>query len=229
MYNISLFLILTLLCILSSILGICIGTFFTKSAQSIGSIYYFTAGIMNSIICFEMIPETINSLGIIHTIILLVVGVGIIIFLESKNRYSTNVASYVMIVSMATHNILEGFIIGTIFSISYSIGKNIFITMFLHDIPETMSVYMVNRDNKYLAIKSSIIVGTVTSIGILGGMMIGNTYKIINGYILGIASGAMLYIVSNVLIPKSFESKNNKSSYLSYVLGIIIGVIIKNI
>lgn len=231
MKNIIIIIILAIMCCMSSVIGAILGYIISKRKyNNLSGTYYFTAGIMNSIVCFEMIPETISSIGIFRTILFLLLGVIIIILFESKNKLRTiTVAPYVMIIAMASHNILEGIVIGVSFLFSINVGIKVFLAMFLHDIPESMAVFIVDNEETKKAFYYSIIVGLVTVLGIIFGMLIGKIFENISGYIMAMASGAMLYVISYTLIPKSFEDKMDKKQCIMYIIGIVLGIIIKNI
>ena len=226
---------------ISSLIGGFLGAIICINKKSVISfLYEVTAGIMTGIVCFEMLPECFEISSISYSIFGIIIGTILIFLLDYVIRIikikNTNnnkkIVSLVIILSMAFHNAIEGFAIGSSYVYSSSFGFVVLLGMFLHDIPEGMIVGITSKVNgkkiKKIAFES-ILVGACVGIGTLLGGYIGN---IDNKYIslsLSMAAGAMLYIVSCELIPESKENSKNKLIYLTYVLGILIGAIISKV
>ena len=226
---------------ISSLIGGFLGASICINKNSVISfLYEVTAGIMTGIVCFEMLPECFEISSISYSIFGIIIGTILIFLLDYVIRIikikNTNnnkkILSLVIILSMALHNAIEGFAIGSSYVYSSSFGFVVLLGMFLHDIPEGMIVGItskVNGKNIPKIIFESILVGACVGIGTIVGGYIGN---IDNKYIslsLSIAAGAMLYIVSCELIPESKEYTKSKIIYLAYVLGLLISAIISKI
>ncbi|MCX8075136.1 MAG: ZIP family metal transporter [Clostridia bacterium] len=220
----------------SSALGGFLGSLIPKDSKKLtASLYEVAAGMMTSVVCFEMIPDSIEISNIWITLIGILIGVFFILFLdilirkkEKKTKYSLSSSSFLIIIAMAAHNIAEGIAIGAGTSFSITLGVVIIFSIFLHNIPEGMIVGMsINRENKGLikAIKYSAIVGMPTGLGAFFGKIVGDISNVYISISLAVASGAMLYIVACDLIPSSIKLTNSKKVYLSYILGILIGII----
>lgn len=207
-----------------------------KNNRIIASLYELTAGIMTSIVCFDMIPESIEISNVYLVIIGIILGVILIYFFDShsikieNNKIKNNLKdSFVIMFSMGFHNIIEGVAIGSSFCYSFSLGVTVLLSMVLHDIPEGMVVGIITKvesKNNKKTLKNSFLSGVVTGIGAFFGYILGNINGVYISFCLAIAAGAMLYIVSCDLIPNSKELTKNKGVYLVYILGILIGVLI---
>lgn len=196
---------------------------------SISSLCLIVAGIMNSIVCFDMIPEAITISSMLYTILGIVLGIFIIFLVDVKNNKNVNYkrSNYVLVISMIIHNIIEGITIGAGFALSNSLGISILISMFFHDIPECMivSINALNQNkNRSKNLLINCFVGASSCIGTYIGYILGDFSEFLVALLLSIASGTMLYVVSNNLI--SYLDIKNKYSNLWYVVGIIIGMAI---
>lgn len=218
----------------SGIGGILTSIFRIKSMKCISSLQQITAGIMTGIVCFDMLPEAFEISNIFFGIIGVIIGINIIYFLDkfisNKKKYNNRyVFSIVIMLSMALHNIIEGFAIGASFSYSISMGIAVIVAIILHDIPEGVVVGISNNiagKNKLNNILNTIIVGIVTGIGALFGNLIGNIGDIFISISLCIAAGVMLYIISCELMPESHITYSSKKINISYIIGIIVGAMI---
>ena len=196
---------------------------------SISSLCLIVAGIMNSIVCFDMIPEAITISSMLYTILGIVLGIFIVFLVDVKNNKNVNYkrSNYVLVISMIIHNIIEGITIGAGFALSNSLGISILISMFFHDIPECMivSINALNQNkNRLKNLLINCLVSASSCIGTYIGYILGDFSEFLVALLLSIASGTMLYVVSNNLI--SYLDIKNKYSNLWYVVGIIIGMAI---
>ena len=221
----------------SGIGGVISNVFKFNSKNKIAGMYQITAGIMTGIVCFDMLPECFKISKIYYSIVGILTGIFCIFimdyinenkFSKKKNEENLNIVS----LSMALHNGIEGLAIGTGFAYSYVLGISVLISMFLHDIPEGLVVGIVNKKsgkNSISNVVQTIIVGAFLGIGCFVGLIFGNISSNITSFLLSIASGAMLYIVSCELIPYSNEFSKKKIINLMYILGILIVAITQKI
>lgn len=217
----------------SGIGGLLTSIFNFKNVKYVSALQQMTSGIMTGIVCFDMLPEAFKMTNVFIGILGIIIGVIVIYyvdkFINKKENNNKNIISIVIIFSMAFHNIIEGFAIGTSFSYSISMGIAVIIAIILHDIPEGFVVGISNSidgKNKLSNISNTILVGFVTGIGALFGSLIGNIGDIFISMSLCIASGVMLYIVSCELIPQSNITYSSKKVNILYIIGIIVGAVI---
>lgn len=205
-----------------------------KTKNNLASLFEITAGMMTGIVCFDMLPESLEIASIWYSIIGVVIGIGSIfsinsILIANNNKKDKNFhTSFVALISMGLHNAIEGIAIGAGFSHSYSLGISLLLSIFLHDIPEGMVVGMLNqKDTKKISkiIFHTILVGGCVGIGCFLGLILGDINDRYIALNLSIASGAMLYIVACDLIPSSKKLTNDKKISLIYMLGVFIGAL----
>ena len=187
--------------------GILGSLFEIKSNKKLSFILEFSAGLMLSIICFELIPESLKISDISSSLIGILFGVFCMIFCDSRikkiNKYKGNnnllTTGIVIGLGLAIHNFPEGLAIGSGFGASIKLGLSLAIAICFHGIPEgiSMAVPMKNGGMKKSKIIFYIILsGITTGIGAFFGAIIGLISKEIIAISLSFAAGAMLYIVS---------------------------------
>lgn len=209
-----------------------------KSDNTLASLYAITAGMMTAIVCFDMLPESFEISNVYYSIIWIIVGVLLIILLDmiyrkkSVSPKSLSKTSLILIIAMSAHNITEGLAIGAGASYSFALGLSILISIFLHNIPEGMVVGISMRLEKktiFQNLKYCILVGIPTGFGAFIGRIIGNISDKWIAASLSLSAGAMLYIVSCDLIPNSQKLTKNVKVYLTYIVGVIFGILATNI
>ena len=170
----------------------------------------FTAGLMLSVICFELIPESLSLSSISYTILGIILGVIVMILcdnrINSKYRY-TNLGKannllktgIIIALGLAIHNFPEGLAIGSGFDSSLRLGYALALAICIHDIPEGVSIALPLKQGgmeKSKAIFYTMLSGITTGIGALVGAVIGKISETSISISLAFAAGAMLYIVS---------------------------------
>lgn len=218
--------------------GIIGGILKIKTKKVLSFLYEITSGIMTSIVCFEMLPKCFEITNIFFCILGILLGSFLIclidILVKKFNSIKNNnriIASVIMI-SMSFHNIIEGIAIGASFSFSFSLGITVLLSIFFHNIPEGMLVGITSKidgRNTIKAILNSLICGAFIGFGCYIGCYIGNINNDLISFSLSIASGAMLYIVICDLIPEAVIYTKDKLIYITYILGMLIGIILSRI
>lgn len=221
-------------------LGGLIGIFSKKSSNKFLSfILAFASGLMLAVICFDLIPESIEISSIYITILGIILGIIVMIFCDDlvQNIFRTKKVStkkagllktgIIVSIGLALHNIPEGLAIGSGFDASTALGYSLAIAICLHDVPEgiSMAIPMKNGGMKPWKVMLYVILsGVATGIGALIGAIVGNISEQIIAVCLGFAAGAMLYIVSGELIPESNELYKGRMTAIGNMLGFIIGL-----
>lgn len=226
--------------IFGTTLGGIIGIILKKNSNKFLSfILQLAAGLMTSIICFDLIPEALGISGIINTIVGVIVGIIIMIicdnYVEKKHRTKKNSllnTGIIVGVGLALHNFPEGLAIGSGFGASITLGYSLAIAILLHDIPEGLSMAIPLKNggmSKFKTLTYTILSGITTGVGAFFGAALGQISLKTISLCLSIAAGAMLYIVSGELIPESNNLYKGKIGLIGNVLGFIIGLIVFNI
>ena len=220
---------------IGGILGI---SFPNTSKKLLSFILEIASGLMTSIICFDLIPESLHIADI--TITLIGIIFGIILMFGCNNFISIHTKSnpllknntllrtgLIISIGLAIHNLPEGLAIGAGFDSSIDLGIKLAVAIALHDVPEGISISLPLNSSgvsKFKAVIITFISGISTGIGTLIGALIGNISLRFIGFSLSFAAGAMLYIVACELIPESQKIYSGKLASLGYISGIILGV-----
>lgn len=226
-------------------LGGMIGISFNKTSNKFLSfILSFASGLMLSIVCFELIPESMAITNISHTILGVIMGVITMIICDTMinkkiknskigNGNKVNLQNQLlktgMIVSvgLAIHNLPEGLAIGSGFESSLKLGYSIAMVICLHDIPEGISMSVPMKSGgmrKTKVIFYVVMSGITTGIGALIGSIVGSISQTIIAICLAFAGGAMLYIISGELIPESNKLYQGRLPVLGNIAGFLIGI-----
>lgn len=224
-------------------LGGLIGVFFKRpSSKFLSFILSFAAGLMTSILSFDLIPEALNISKIQNVILGILFGI-ISMFIcnyivdrkfEKENNINKNDkadllrAGIITSIGLAIHNFPEGLAIGSGFGASITLGYSLALAICIHDIPEgiAMAVPMKNGGMKASKVIFYVILsGVTTGIGAFAGKIIGGISDSIISVCLSFAAGAMLYIVSCELIPESNQMYKGKFGTFGTILGFVLGLI----
>ena len=219
--------------------GVCGSLLQIKSNKFISFILEFAAGLMTSVICFDLIPNSLEYINITGCVIGIIVGVTSMIYcnnlvnskFNNKNHNNSDLLKVGIIIGigLAIHNFPEGLAIGSGFEASQELGIALAIAICIHDFPEGLAMALPMKqggfENKKV-IFYTMMSGITTGIGAMVGAIIGSISKEMIGISLGYAAGAMLYIVVCEIVPESNELYKGRLSKIGNILGIVIGMII---
>ena len=120
-----------------------------KSDKFLSFILSFAAGLMMAVVCFNLIPESLEISKISEAILGILAGIIVMIFCDiivdkkfNKKSYNKNVKSnllktgIIVSIGLAIHNIPEGLAIGSGFDASIKLGYSLALAICFHDIPE---------------------------------------------------------------------------------------------
>lgn len=223
--------------ILGTSIGGFIGAFIkVNSNKYLCFILEFAAGLMTAIICFDLIPESLNLINISICIFGIILGIISMIscnsFINKNCKISSNPnnmlqTGIIIAIGLAIHNFPEGLAIGAGFEASTSLGLKLAIAIALHDVPEGLSIALplkTSGASKLKAILVTTFSGLTTGLGAFFGVIIGNISKTLIGLSLSFAAGAMLYIVTCELIPESKKIYHGRFASFGNMFGLIIGL-----
>lgn len=207
---------------------------FIKTNKKVSSFLLgITGGFMLSIVTFKLISESFLLAGINTTIIGTILGVLIVIFAEMNiYRLSINpimVGSLLHGISIAIHNFPEGLALGSSFFTTTNLGPVLALAMLLHNIPEGLSMAIplrINRIAPWKIIFYTSLIGVPTGIGAYLGAYVGMISPIFIALCLSFAGGAMLYIITDEIIPNAKTMHKGRASSIGVAIGFMIGMIL---
>ena len=194
-------------------IGGLLGIFIKKNSNKFLSfILAFASGLMMAVICFDLIPESLEITNITYSLLGIIIGIIVMFFCDllvekkfnknielKENKNSLLKTGLIVSIGLAIHNFPEGLAIGSGFEASTKLGLGLAIAICMHDIPEglSMSIPMKNGGMKPSKVIFYVILsGIVTGIGAFIGAIVGSISEQIIAMCLSFAAGAMLYIVS---------------------------------
>lgn len=221
-------------------LGALIAIFLCKPTYTtISTVLGFSGGIMISIVCFDLIPESLAVGGILYGLTGIILGSIIIALLDyitphahfiSDNDNRRYVRTGILLgIGIAMHNLPEGLAIGAGYAHSTELGLSLAIVITLQNAPEGIAMaapMYIGGVRPLKIILACLLAGLPMGIGAYIGAEVGTISEQFLSIALGFAAGAMLYISFDELIPQSHSIGRGHTATFSGVMGIIVGLLI---
>ncbi len=207
--------------------------------RSIGMLFGGTSGLMMALICFDVLPEALSKKRMDFVILGVVIGILVGVLLDEVmpyvqsglgkgNRGRLNTA-LVLVVGIALHNIPEGFTLGAITTTGTDSVIQFIIVLALHSIPEGLAVAipfkMAGIGFKKVAI-IPLALGCVMGLGTVLGYVLSHSSEDFVILALGIATGVILYIVCEELLPESRKVWNGRMTAIATIGGLLLGLLL---
>lgn len=224
--------------------------FFTKniSEKTLDILLGFAAGVMLAATSFSLIVPSLDySGGGVKAA--LITGAGIFagaLFLDFTDKYSPHEhlldkrveggASdslkkiWLFIIAITIHNFPEGLAVGVGFGDNnISNGLSLAIGIGLQNLPEGLAVAIALVREKYSQKKAfgiALLTGFVEPIGGLLGLFLVSIFKPILPFTLAFAAGAMLFVISDEIIPETHRGGHEREATFGIIVGFIIMMIL---
>ena len=234
---------------MSTTLG-AIPIFFTKkiSHKYLDGLLGFAAGVMLAATCFSLIIPSIEyGGGSLKAVLITSAGImagGImldlidkysphehILFQNRKEGGSSSLAKvWLFIIAITIHNFPEGLAVGVGFGTeNINDGLSLALGIGLQNIPEGLAVALALKRENYSnkqAFLISMLTGLVEPIGGIIGMLLINIASPILPFILALAAGAMLFVISDEIIPETHEHGFERIATYGLLIGFVIMMIL---
>lgn len=210
-----------------------------KSKRLQGMMMGLAAGLMTSIICFDILPEAFEQGGVLMALVGVVFGLGMGLSLDNivgvfsntmyRKKSNSVKTGIVLTIAIALHNIPEGIALGTLLAISPQTGIKVALIVALHSIPEGIAIAIPLKKGGVKGKTLGAICVTLSSLMSMGAMVgfaASSLSSIVVTLAMGFAAGVILYIVCEELMPESKEIWNGRLTTVAVVFGLIIGIII---
>lgn len=130
---------------------------------------------------------------------------------------------WLFVLAIAPHNLPEGMAIGVSFAQGdLQVGIPLTSAIAMQDIPEGLAVVMALRSVGYSPLKSvsiASITGLLEPLGSVIGLTLSSGLAIAYPVGLGLAAGAMIFVVSNEVIPETHRNGNQRFATIGLVFG----------
>ncbi len=208
----------------------------------------FAAGIMLAATSFSLILPSIKSGGGDLKAVL-ITSAGILvggIFLDFMDKHSPHVhlldkrseggdtASlkkiWLFIIAITLHNFPEGLATGVGFG-SGDINNGVTIAMGIgiQNLPEGLAVALALRRENYskrFALLVAAMTGLIEPVGAVLGILLVNTFTVLIGFILALAAGAMLFVISDEIIPETHSGGYERQATYGVMIGFVVMLIL---
>lgn len=221
-------------------LGGLLALFFNRlGIRFLSFILEFSAGLMISVVCFDLLPNAFE-LGPFYLVFLgVLLGIIFSMFVQDRLKYSKSSplstknelfkTGVIMAVGIAVHNFPEGLAIGSGFEVSTGLGLSLMIVILIHDVPEGLALALPLKKGGMSSVKAvmyAVLSGVPMGIGALIGALVGHISKTAIAVSLAYAGGTMLYISVGDLIPESKSLYSGRLTSYGNILGMLLGLLI---
>lgn len=243
-------LLLTVLVGLFIIMGILFGLNNRNNKKLTDLIISVAFGVIIGLVIFELIPESYEILNeqvgtfrsILAIIVLILIGITILKILdlfvphhehEAHHNHTHNIEKchdehlyhigIISSVALVLHNIIEGMSLYLVSKTNITSGIILCIGIGLHNIPMGLIISRTLTSSKYSKEKITRIGIMVSLSTFLGGIMMlimGSVNEMLEGILLGLTTGMLVYISIFELLHQIYHMKNRKVA----ISGIFVGV-----
>lgn len=182
-----------------------------------------SAGFILALVFLELIPESMNAIGIQAPLFMLA-GYSFLHFFEhtivghlhfGEETHSdvmvSRVASLSTFAGLFIHAFFDGFAISAGMQFDFYLGLLIFIAVFLHKIPEGLtiaSVMLAAEHGRRTALLASGAIGIATMLGVLSVFLLAGINEQVLGTAFAFSAGLATYVGASDLIPEINHSRN---------------------
>ena len=207
----------------------------------------FSAGALVGGAFLHLIPEAIAGVGteennILKIFLYLIFGFCIFFILEqfikwhhhhAKNHPDIKPFSYLILISDAIHNFIDGLVIAGSFIVGFPVGIATTLAVALHEIPQEIGdfgVLVYSGFKKTKALFLNFLTALTAILGGIFGFLLSEKMGKSTIFLLPFAAGNFLYIACSDLIPEIKQKVNPKSSILHFFVflsGIALMLLLK--
>jgi ZIP family zinc transporter len=203
----------------------------------------FAAGVMTAVASLGLIQEAVNRGSILVTLLGVTVGAAVLFLLDrflphEHERLSfncTNLLAYrrglLLMAALTLHNVPEGLAVGTSYAAQPRLGLLLAVAIALHNIPEGVAVAAPFRTCGMPALRY-VTWATVSGLAEPAAALLGATFVILFEpflpFSLAFAGGAMLYVISDELIPESHSHGYEHQATFGFIGGFLLLLVLSH-
>ncbi|MGB7297380.1 MAG: ZIP family metal transporter [Candidatus Aminicenantales bacterium] len=204
----------------------------------------FAAGVMLAASSFSLIVPAIEAGGVWRTVLGIVLGSLFLIIAERLTPHLHRVTGikgpathlsglWLFILAITIHNFPEGMAVGVGFGDgNIRAGTVLAIGIGLQNVPEGLAVALPllrEGSTKLKAFLVALLTGLVEPVGGLLGISVVSIGKFLLPYGLAFAAGAMLFVISEEIIPETHSRGNDREATFGIILGFIVMMVLDNL
>lgn len=221
--------------------------FFVKdiSHKHLCALISLAAGALLSVVVLDIIPETIDLIGLLETAGAVLLGYATFYLIgkyvyhicpacAATHKESMFRVTMLMVVAMSIHSFMDGIAIAVGHETGTSVGYIIFFAVAYHKFPEGLALASVAVSSGYSRAKAIGITvalegATTLSGGIIGAVALAGSAPIWFGFVLGHVGGGFLYLVFHALLGEMVKHEKKSTVFyasLGFVSLAVIGFIV---
>jgi len=194
----------------------------------------FLAGAMLGGAFFHLLPEAIEEFGEpVRLFSYTLIGISLFFIVERILRWhhchkvgceTHKHLGHLNLIGDAVHNMIDGLIIISSFSVSPALGIPVAISIALHEIPQEIGdfgVLIYSGFRKSKALIYNFISASTVIIGVVIGYFLIHRVDSVNMFLLPFAAGGFIYISTSDLIPEIHREKSLPKSLISFIVFIV--------
>ncbi len=219
--------------LLAGVLGTALGGALAGAWPGIGKramarLLHFTSGLMLAIVCFELVPEAVDT-NMPAAVCGLFVGMAAMLLSDAMlagDRQSARRTGLLVGLGIALHNFPEGLAVGAGYAGAPRLGMALCLAIALHDVPEGVAMALPLRAGgmgKGRILLLATLAGLPTMVGAAAGMLVGGVSAGALAFCLALAGGAMLQITCQNLLPEAQREHQGRLESLLMALGVVAG------
>ncbi|MDY6973205.1 MAG: ZIP family metal transporter [Thermodesulfobacteriota bacterium] len=197
----------------------------------------FAAGVMTAVATLGLIVKALDLGNTPITLAGLAFGSAVLFVLDrflphehhGLNFSCTNPAVYrrglLIFAAMTLHNLPEGLAVGTSYIAQPRLGLLLAVAIALHNIPEGIAVagpFRACGMPHYQCLAWATASGLVEPVAAFFGAVFVSLFSVLLPFSLAFAGGAMLYVVSDELIPESHSRGYEHEATLGFIVGFLL-------
>jgi len=197
----------------------------------------FAAGVMVAIATLGLIHEAVSTNGVLLTVAGVVLGAAVLFAFDRYLPHEheelpfavANSAAYrrglLLFTAMTLHNVPEGLAVGTSYAAAPHLGLLLAVGIALHNIPEGIAIagpFRACGMSRWRAAAWAAISGLSEPLAALAGAAFAGLAAPLLPLSLAFAGGAMLYVVSDELIPESHSHGYEHQATFGFIAGFLL-------
>ncbi len=231
--NLVFILIATITISLVSLIGV---LFLKMKEEKLQQVIYilvsFATGALIGGALLHLLPEAIeiSNYALIHTII----GIFTFFILEKilywrhchKGHCEVHIFTYLNLIGDGIHNVIDGLIIGSSFTVNPELGITTSLAILLHEIPQEMGdfgILIYGGFKKNQALLFNLLSGLSCVVGGIIAYIAASSIEAIKIFLLGFTAGGFLYIAMVDILPELRIQINLRQSLVQILL-IVFGI-----
>jgi ZIP family zinc transporter len=232
-------LLLSLMSVVTTAFGVMLAVRLRENARAITIGIGFSTGIMLLISMLELVPESIDIMGVLPTLLSFVLGAGLLWtahlivphthLVEEKGMGERALvkSAYLVAFGLILHDVPEGFAMANAYIASPELGVLVALAIALHNAPEefAMAVPAVMIRSRRFLYGAALFSALAEPLGATIGLVAVGIAPALNAHFMAFAAGAMTFVSLHELVPMARRYRNMRmfavgmlTSVLSYAL-----------